>query len=77
MGRVKRPSFLKRQKEQKRAARATEKREQRRLRKQARAEGDGLDSDIMYLNPETGMPFEDDEMVQEENVPGGAEETRD
>jgi len=37
----KRPSFLKRQKEQLRQARAVEKREQRRARKEARAAGLG------------------------------------
>ncbi len=46
----KRPSFLKRQKEQARLARATEKREMRRARKHAKANGldqpEGADSDM-------------------------------
>lgn len=57
----KRPSFLKRQKEQQRLARATEKREARRARKHAKslartaegeaAEGDGAD---MLMDPPVG-----------------------
>ena len=40
MAGIKRPSFLKRQKEQKRKAKASEKREARAARKQAKSEGE-------------------------------------
>jgi hypothetical protein len=53
----KRPSFLKRQKEQKRLARAAEKREARRLKKQnnATAVDDSGDSDIASLEDLIGI----------------------
>jgi len=47
----KRPSFLKRQKEQARLARATEKREARRARKHAKANGLNADTQDGDLEP--------------------------
>ena len=48
---TKRPSFLKRQKEQKRNARALEKREARRGRKEARATGEGIPERLVEDDP--------------------------
>ena len=63
----KRPSFLKRQKEQARLARATEKREARRARKHAKANGldqaEGTDAD-MEMEP----------LIEGEEPPTEAEE---
>ena len=63
----KRPSFLKRQKEQARLARATEKREARRARKHAKAngldQGEGTDADL-----------EMEPMIEGEEPPTEAEE---
>jgi hypothetical protein len=54
---VKRPSFLKKLKEQQRRARADEKREARRARKQAKAEqGESPDDDLELM---TGPPEEE------------------
>ena len=67
MAASKRPSFLKRQKEQQRAARALEKREAKRARKQAKqadlAAGGGAETDDLDLEavPE---PQEGEETVQ-------------
>ena len=44
MGGIRRPSFLKKQKEQKRLARANEKRELKRARKQAKIDGIAADA---------------------------------
>jgi hypothetical protein len=65
-----RPSFLKRQKEQARLARATEKREARRARKHAKANSPEMDSDI--LDPDT-LDAQDDMAVdgeESEETPG-------
>ena len=64
----KRPSFLKRQKEQARLARATEKREARRARKHAKA--NGLDQ------PDAGdNDLELEPMIEGDEPPTEAEET--
>ncbi len=52
----KRPSFLKRQKEQQRQARAVEKREVRKARKQAKADGTFEPDPIDLLEPFDGPP---------------------
>jgi len=54
MAGTKRPSFLKRQKEQKRQARAEEKREARRARKRARADAATEEVDTPQTAPEGG-----------------------
>ena len=51
----KRPSFLKRQKEQQRMARAAEKRESRRLRKQAKRELDEAPALDLDPDPEAAL----------------------
>jgi hypothetical protein len=61
----KRPSFLKRQKEQARLARATEKREARRARKHAKANGlesaDAQDGDLEPMMGSEEPPTETEE----------------
>ncbi|OGF16887.1 MAG: hypothetical protein A2W00_10610 [Candidatus Eisenbacteria bacterium RBG_16_71_46] len=69
MAGTKRPSFLKRQKEQKRRAKAEEKREARRQRKHAKAEQGGAgdefgsleDFEVPDLDEETAGEEEDEE----------------
>jgi hypothetical protein len=65
----KRPSFLKRQKEQTRLARAAEKREARRARKHAKASGlvPAEDADDMLT------PAEGDEALPADDEPAGDE----
>ena len=74
MAGVKRPSFLKRQKEQKRKAKAAEKREARAARKQAKAEGEvesgpefGSLEELMGLPTEEGE--EETESPESEDPP--------
>jgi hypothetical protein len=63
----KRPSFLKRQKEQKRLARAAEKRESKRLKKQARAAGhQGGENDNILDDDQALEPIELDDAGAEE-----------
>jgi hypothetical protein len=58
----KRPSYLKRQKEQQRMARATEKREERRRRRETkRLTGDSTEeNDVFADSPEGIEPIDDD-----------------
>jgi hypothetical protein len=60
VGGQKRPSFLKRQKEQQRRARADEKREARRARKKARTEGTA-DPDVVEYEDLFGSPDDAEE----------------
>jgi hypothetical protein len=60
LARNQRPSFLKRQKEQKRNERAAEKREARRLKRKARADGAALSPDASE-NPDEIVPAEDEQ----------------
>ena len=67
----KRPSFLKRQKEQARLARATEKREARRAKKHAKANGldrpEGTESDLdLDMMAEGDVDIESEEPPKEE-----------